>query len=259
MNQSMFINKARSILSDNAGIRRLPNQRSGKFLDESRLGLVKAGHTRVFQKPVRRQFYDYHICIAIDCSGSMAGEKMRSASWATHATARALEISGAHISVIAFARLVVEIPKAIWSNPSKMLEFCAKFMEIRLENERGEYLNTNGGGNHDWEAIIKSTNLLLEKSSPGKIMLVMSDGLPSCGFGQKYCSSYCLEGNKGMDKMMHQVIADARNKGITVLAIGIYQDTSIKYYGARQTRVINSVNQLYSEMASILEKNIVRG
>ena len=247
MNQSTFISKAKSVLKDNAGVRKLPHQRHGKFLDEAHLGLVRAGETRIFQKSIKRQFFDYHVCIVMDCSGSMGGEKIEYAVYSTHALAHALKQAGAKVDVFTFNRLYKKIDESIYGDPKV-------FYHQGLKEVDG----WQGGGNHDHYAVEMTRQFMMKENRPGKIMLVISDGEPICGScKEKGCIP---EGVRDLYEIaLKKAIKNSRNSGISTLAIGIMSEAARRFYGERQSRIIGNLDSLYSEMAGLLEKNIVRG
>lgn len=291
MNQRIFIAKARSILSDNAGVRKLPHQRTGKFLDESRLGLVHAGEKRVFQKPIKRQFSEYHICILLDCSGSMQEghesydeqgnyysiSKLEVASMATHALAYSLELAGAKVDIIGFNSLFKHYPKSVYQNSKDF--YSTNYLSASMY----------GGDNCDSGAVRMGRDFLQKKQAPGKIMIVLSDGAPTCrGICETYWKKDTAEREERTRSLSTQGFSDpkdecpsrkfkdkhdyvdaglslekeieiTRKAGILTFAIGIMTNDPVQYYGEKNTRVVNDLNNLYSEMANVLEKNIVRG
>jgi len=277
MNQRIFVSKARSIFSDNAGIRKLPHQRSGKFLDEGRLGLVPAGETRVFQRPIRRQFAEYHICILLDCSGSMQeGEdildeegkyvtsvsRLEVASLSTHALAYSLKHSGARVDVIGFNSRIKLFDPKLYENAESFYGYTYRFSKAF------------GNDNCDATAIKRGREFLMKSPAAGKILLVLSDGVPTCVWSCAHPfrdsdsenewpiepGGGCLARSRGPEReLKHQIKLTHDEKRIELLSVGIMTDEPVKFYGQKKTRVISHLSELYSEMANMLEKNIIRG
>lgn len=233
MSQRVFITKARSILSDNAGVRKLPNQRSGKWLDESRLGLVKAGETRVFQKPLHRQFSQYHVTLLVDCSGSMADcnppTKLEYAVWCSHALAYALKEAGALIDVILFAEHTMKLEAKTFLNAEQ------------LNVDAHAFCNSYGGDTLEGHAMKFAIENALASHAQGKIIMSMVDGGPGDGM------------------LLRQEIKKARKAGILTLGVGILSDQPKYFYGENHTALVSNLKELYSSMAKLIEKNIVRG
>jgi nitric oxide reductase activation protein len=247
----MFVVKSRSILADNAGARKIPRQRSGKWLDESRLGLVRAGETRIFQRQQKKQFHDYRIGLLVDTSGSMTGTKLVTACKATHALEYALMRAGAHTEVYTFNGEWLDIPTAD-------VRDYDKFYRRAYES-----MHRWGGDNNDADAVRIATKKLSMRQEPGKILLVLSDGQPAPGGGpiMQTLKKMGLKDRDADDSRqdLKQAIVEAREQGITTLAVGILTEDPVAYYGEMHTAVVHKISDLYSAMAKILEKNIQRG
>jgi len=246
MDQRMFVVKAISVLADNAGVRKIPRQRSGKFLDESRLGLVPAGETRIFQRAQKKQFHEYAVSLLIDVSGSMSGSKLDVACKCTHALEYALTRAGAAVDVFAFNGDYRYVPPATVRDPDL------------FHKKMAEQLSAYGGINNDADAVRLTAEKLLARREPGKILMVLSDGQPAPGNGP--ITKMIKNGNRNnADADLINSVSETRAKGITCLAVGILTDCPKQYYGSHHTAVVRDLSELYRSMAKILERNIQRG
>ena len=257
MNQLSFIQKGRSILMDNVNDRLVPFQKTGKTLDLSRIALVRCGVENLFMRKREKQFKDYAISLLMDASGSMThGNKISVASDATHMLAYSLLQIGATVKVSLFDKRVDEVPLETVLDRKKMNELAYK------------HLHEHGDGNHDGYAVITTARKLARMPQKGKIMLVLSDGQPHC----KGCSEEGCPAPKGgwksggdeISEVCNQVLVKAvsqtrRDLNINLLGLGILTEAPVRFYGERQTTVVNSLDKLYEEMMRLLGRNLKRG
>lgn len=246
MRQGVFIEKCRSIFSDNDGVRYLPRQKFGPGLDVQRLALADAGETRIFVKPEKRQFKDYKICFVMDCSGSMSGNRIDILIQAVHSMAYSLTVAGAEVFGISFNAQILDVPhKTLF----KMKELSA-LLQKRL--------HTMGGCNRDGAAVKRAADLMMRyPQSPAKIIVVFSDGCPACGGCHAPRGS--AEFNLGQYEYLKQQIRAARTKQLEVLAVDIQSGEATEYYGEGKTAQVRNLDQLYQQTMQLLERNIRRG
>lgn len=249
MDQRMFVVRTISILADNAGVRRIPRQRSGKYLDEARLGLVRAGETRIFQRVQKKQFHEYRVALLMDCSGSMGSgtnSKLDIACKCTHALEYALVKAGAKVDVYTFNGEFLALKPVEVQDPDKLYALA--------NASRGRY----GADNNDADAVRIVTKKMLAAPEPGKILLVLSDGQPAPGNGP--ITKLIKSGNRAdSQKDLINAVTEARNHGLVCLAVGVETAEPLRYYGKHHTAVVHDLNELYSSMAKMLEQNIQRG
>ena len=246
MRQGVFIEKCRSIFSDNDGVRYLPRQKFGPGLDVQRLALADAGETQIFVKPEKRRYKDYKICFVMDVSWSMDGSKIDILIQAVHAMTYALTVAGASVFGISFNADIEEVPY-------KTL-FKLKELSTLLKSR----LRTRGGCNRDGAAVKKAADMMLAlPKSPAKIIVVFSDGQPCCGS--------CHEPQGSVEAQLHQVrylvkqIKDTRLKGLELLAVDIQEGECEAFYGKAKTVYIDKLESLYAKTMGLLERNIRRG
>jgi len=248
MNQITFIEKVRSILSDNNSPRSIGSQRSGSGIDEGVVALAPSGFNRVFRRKARRVFSNYRIILLVDCSGSMRGAEIESASECVHMMYYSLKVAGFEPRVFGFNRGFREVTPALVEEPDKLLEFLLDFM-----HETDEDKEALGNGNHDSFAVSECSRLLNQSTSGGKILFVFSDGRPACSG----CGHPGHESNN--DITLSSSIKKARKAGIACLAVGIGTNAATEFYGERFSVRVDRLSDLYKHAARLLERNLVRG
>lgn len=253
MNAPTFAAKCRSILSDNAGRRHIPGFTSGK-LDTARLSRLASGSLRVFRRPYRSRFARYAVEILVDASGSMYGNnRTPAAAHASHAVYSGLTSAGASVRVRMFnTRLYDPFGASELATPDTLLSAL----------NRGA-TSFAASGNHDAYALTCVTRDLAASSAPGKIVLALSDGQPSCDNadgkpGCFYRPSHSATWQAG-GAALRLSISRARASGIIVLALSIQTDFAVNLYGVRATRRVDDLDQVYPAMASLLDRHITRG
>lgn len=258
MNQHTFISRVASILSDNNAPRMAYAERSGSGIDEGRIALAPTGFNRVFKRKARRKYADYKVTLLVDNSGSMHGEKMDYAAKVVHALWYALKTAGVTPAVYGFNILFYKIATEYLESISRLYSF----MSSRCDSSKG-VLNSHpaGEGNHDGHAVRLATDALLaDNHEGGKVLLVFSDGSPSCvgyGCGNPGCFRHDDAYNLRSDLV--KAIKDARKRGVTCLSVGMCTDAPTQYYGASQSVCVDDLGALYTQTAALLERNLVRG
>lgn len=156
----------------------------------SSLSRLALGDARVFKKKTEAISKDVAVSLLIDCSGSMYSH-ISDAAMTAYAMATVLNRLGIAFEVLGFTTTdtIGEIPaRAIYAR------YCGIYMPIfksfndkwdvkakhRLatvikRGSRGSWMN----GNIDGESVQICGNRLLSRSEQGKIMFVLSDGIPA--------------------------------------------------------------------------------
>jgi len=201
----------------------LREQHSGR-LDKKALHKIGANDYRIFEKKGQPYAVDTCLTIVWDGSGSMCGEKQKQ-------------------STIACAT-IEEALKSLM--PMKIINFTTESNMVKHYNVKGfEDVNNNknyaysygssrsfSGGNKDGYSIKVATKELQKRSEANKIMIIMSDGLPS---------DYRGHGEALGD--VKTAVKNARKDGIKVIAM-FFGDTSFR----RNT---------YAEYKAMYEKNLI--
>lgn len=249
MNSITFRQKASSVLLDNYGIRKREGQSSGRFLGRN-LALIAARHDRIFAKAEKRRYSKYAIILLLDCSGSMRHtRRIVPACEALYQIRKELNAVGAHTLVCGFnsaSELYVPTDYDL-SNQDAF-----NVWGIHKTENPWHY------GNHDWKAIERSRNILLGlKEYPGKLIFTFSDGQPTCD--RRPCKiDGCSNDRKVHEDLLRSEIRRTREAGIQVLALGIQTDAPLRFYGERQSSMIENPSHIYSSAANLLTRNLQR-
>jgi nitric oxide reductase activation protein len=252
MNQTQFIKRSRSILSDNNGARHVPHQLAGNALDITHLALADAGCKRIFAKVERRKYADYHFMLLCDVSGSMAdNDRIETASDSVHALWHALRTAGATVSARFFNAETGPIPEAKLADADELFQF----LRPKLKGDNG------GCCNHDAYALEQAAKALLSTSkSAANVLLVLSDGQPACD-GCPASVGGCETGGKYEDQhlALRQAIKRHRSARLQILAVDIESGAATCYYGARQSCYVSKTSELYPKACELLTRNLRRG
>lgn len=201
----------------------LRGQHSGR-LDKKSLHRIATNDYRIFEK--KGQPYHIDSCLAIvwDGSGSMCGEKQRQSTLACATIEEAL--------------------KPLM--PIKITNFTTEGSVVKHYNVKGfndvdqqknyaySYGSSRGfsGGNKDGYSIKVTTKELLKRSESNKIMIVMSDGLPS---------DYRSHSEALSD--VKNAVKEARKNGIKVIAM---------FFGDSRFR-----KNTFNEYKAMYERNLI--
>lgn len=186
-----------------------------KLVDKALVG-VAMGDARLFAKHQQATLLDTAVVLAIDCSGSMSGDRIRLAGQAVYATACALEgLPGCHLAVIAFPDNQV------------VLQFGQ-----RARKHRSEFGLRARGGTPMHEAIQMATVLLSKRREPRKVLLIATDGEPDS------------------EAQAELAILAAKRMGIETMAIGIKQDVPKSLFETSAT--VHDMGDLSTAMLEML-------
>jgi hypothetical protein len=253
MHFTYFANKLTSIMKDNIYDRFEAGKRSGK-LDMKRLYKVPTNNDKVFKKKVEKTNKHYNICLLVDASGSMEGERIEMAALFTDRLAKSLKANNINYKV------------AFFDNGYEVIKLH-KYKNL-LNNYDGNF----GGGTNMLKALCEVENLI--DSSLGKehnILIVMTDGDPDPFSAHKKYSEWdlalgsddCYYKNEitnqiEKDKyfLLHKQIA-ALELQTNVLAVGIGTNYVAKFFNT--SLVTNNESEFYRGILTYLSKHINRG
>lgn len=248
------------MLASQSHVIRTPGHRKGKLHSPS-LYRVSQGDPRVFAVKEEHVSKDTAVCLLVDNSGSMYGEKMALATTASYALSTTLEAvkiahevlgftSGSYYNVPPLMRQAMEEDIASSGIEYDRLEPIMipiyKAFDERINatvKRRFAYmLNAQKGlaGNIDGESLEYAAERLMRRSEKRKVMIVLSDGQPA-----------------GSDKSgphLSFVTRQLEKSGIECIGIGI-MDGSVKKYYPKWTVINNAQelpNQVMREIKAIL-------
>jgi len=219
-------------------------QKKGKLHNGSLHRLISSKNTeqekRVFRKHVVSDVLDTAVMLLVDCSGSMMGSKF--------------EMAAATAASVALALRPLNIPYCV-------LGFTTEFNDeqrniINIMSGWGEHKNQTDlinnfaaeaarlWDNSDGDCIAWAYNNLIHRTETRKILLVMSDGMPSGRHSAGDCYGYTK-------KVIQSIEA---GKQASIYGVGI-NDTSVRDLYAKHT-VVTSLSSLAPAILSILDKEI---
>jgi len=229
-------------------------KRSGRLSVPS-LHLLVTNDGRVYFQNKESRTRDSAVQLVIDISGSMRGQKINLAAQVAWALTEVLDRLKVSCEVICFtqhgASSADPKDKHLYRDMDKDNRSCNKFtrygpiyMPILKSWDEPNFTQIHKrhftrvaksqlqmGGNVDGESLQYAGLRLLERSEPGKVMIVLSDGQPS-GDGRDYAFSAHLK----------EVVRDLTRSGVNVMGIGIC-DGSVKNYYPKNV-VVNKVEDL---------------
>lgn len=216
--------------------------RSGR-LDTARLSDVLRGKDDVFRRKEEQRQVNTAVSLLVDASGSMSGSKYYNAAAASIMLAEALQGVGVNVEIAAFTefghgadKLIHEIVVPFGGRfaRERALDSLAKMATILYENADGE-------------SILYAYSRLKRQQNEKKILVVLSDGSPSCGGSPGSTAS--------ITTFTQQVIKSIeRDKGVELWAIGLDYDPRMY----RNRIVLERTAELESKLLDLV-KNFVKG
>jgi len=220
--------------------------RSGK-LHAANLTRLKFNDDRVFSRKQESTSKDVAVELVVDCSGSMSGSKIYTASQAAYALSSVLDRLNIKNEVIGFTTKDIGGAQAeMYKQQSEkgvrfsraeglympILKGYDERINTEVRNRFGWLPNTNIlRSNVDGECVEIAARRLLARKEAGKIMIVLSDGYPAAAGSRADLESH-LKG----------VVQEVSRAGVNVVGIGIESDAVKKFYP--KNIVLNSVSEL---------------
>lgn len=229
---------------------KVPGYRSGR-LHTAGLHRLMAGDDRVFRRKFENASKDTAVGLLIDNSGSMGGgysrgsdSKFAVAMKAGYALAQTLDRVGITSECMGFTTtyLRTSIPSTPGVSYARIeplyMPIFKKFSErftptVRKRFASAIFANTvDLRNNVDGECVAIAARRLLTRKEKRKVLLVLSDGQPSC-------SSY---NPFGLREHLRRTVEDVTKMGVETIGIGIMDD-SVKHYYPRHL-VLHRVEDL---------------
>lgn len=193
---------------------------------------------RVFREKIVSDTLDTAVCLLVDCSGSMSGEKFEMACAGAGSLAEALKPLNIPYSVYGFTNVHTNDDPMVWH----FSEFGERVSQTTLVNR----FRTAAGAlweNTDGDAIAYATYRLQQRKEHRKVLLVLSDGSPA---GRSMAGDII-----GYTK---QTVLDAEALGIDVYGIGILDSNVLNFY--KKNVVVNKLDNLAPTILSIIDRSI---
>ena len=280
MNDTTFKAKLSSVLKDNLYDREVSNLRSGR-LDTKKLMKISYS-SKLFKKKQERKGKHYSVCLLVDSSGSMHGERERAATEAAKKIATHFDKAGVDLQIISYNtfRYVIkdfgqklpplgkigdEIKKNV--EDGERIVYCRSCKVILPYDDGGEkhddecedaFTSRANQGNCDGEIMNFARNDLKNRKG-GKIVIVLSDGKPHFDHGMNGFQSYNNPKMKYSDYNLKSEVDKAIREGISFIGIGIETNRIEKYYPKKNTVVLWDMDELYPSIVNKLSALIKRG
>lgn len=239
-----------------------PGQRSGK-LHAANLHRLRVEDSRVFRKLEEHTAKDAAVSLVVDCSGSMAGDKIVIASQAAYALASTLDRMNIPNEVIGFTTgrggsrwsltpSEVEASRGVYYSRYEpiVMPLIKGFDEkITTEHKKRFAWMPHASGqmfmnNIDGESLEYAAQRLAKRREKRKIMIVLSDGAPACNGDSSACAAHTK-----------QVVKTLENSGMEVFGIGIMSRAVQHFY--TKNAVIDDVNSLPAVVMNQLKQALL--
>lgn len=236
------------------------SQTRGK-INPSQLSRLRTGDVRVFRKKEIHRTQDFDVQLVIDCSGSMSGSRINLACKAAYAMGMALSRIGINFEILGFtSRRGVSIGERSHERPEGVRYARRDAIYIPVFKDFSEqwspqvmqriasWANSSGGlllENVDGESIMIAARRLAAQKSPGKAMIVLSDGSPACS----------SEDREALSRHLRKTTKTIQNAGIHLVGIGIQHEGVANYFD--NYSVIHALSDLPVEVISKIREIIL--
>lgn len=221
-------------------------QENGR-LDSRRFTAAFAGRTNVFKMRSDSNEIDTALTILVDLSGSMCGMEAYIAQQCAIAMCESIDRTGIRYEVLGFnnrSGFESGIAKPTrderygsdYSRTEPLDMYIFKAFEERMFEAKGAMVtmvHCAGGNNSDGEAIVSAYRRLHARPESRKVMIVMSDGMPSSGGIAQHLQQHTRD-----------AVQLATDNGVDCIGIGICSDAVSRFYP--KYTVISDVNELAS-------------
>lgn len=258
------------IMASRSRVMNVGGHRSGRLHGQALHRLI-VGDDRVFRRKEEHKSLDVAVTLVVDCSGSMAGEKINLALDSAYALSATLERVGIKHEVIGFTTNYETINRETEEAHEKTLKTMKAMSEedgvarrisyARVESiympvfkEATEKLNTDvkrrmAYGRHkialanniDGESVEIAALRLLKRHKGRKVMIVLSDGWPqAAGDTTKQANN------------LKKVVKWCEKVGVETVGIGIQSDAVKHFYGRHV--VIHRLEELPGKVMGELQR-----
>lgn len=167
----------RRLFQSESQTKKLGLQKRGRITPKH-LSRLPAGEDRIFHKKVNRLRGEADVLVAVDCSGSMHGQKFGCATNAAISLSEALYAANIPLRVIGFSEMGGKIYHWTikdWQEPATYETMRDYFSGVSLMD------------NADGDSLMQCHRELSKRSNKRKVLIVLSDGQPAtCRPGDCY-------------------------------------------------------------------------
>lgn len=248
--------------------------RSQGRLDSRRLVAASMGNPYVYRTRMPARALDTAVCMLVDLSGSMRGERIMLANQIVIAMSQALETISVPHAVLGFhtssygdhGQKVHEQfyrdyaaaqaaykpapphPEALYGRLEAVTMYEYKSFDAKLRDRRAQLAHIHtciNGANADGDSVLYAWSRLRQRRESRRIMLVLSDGAPACS------------GNGTSVPYLKDVVQALERNGFETYGIGI-QSTEVRRFYPRYV-VANSLNEFAGKSMDALAQLLLGG
>ena len=238
-NAKPLANKLRIKLQTRSRDRYEYGKRKGSVHNGSLYRILNDDKPRVFRQRITSNTLDTAVCLLVDCSGSMSGNKFEMACCGAGAVSEALKPLNIPFTVLGFTNHSDRRDDPIiWV----FNDFGERVPLPELVN-RFATASSTLWENTDGDAIAYADHALHQRKEQRKVLIVLSDGMPA---GRTYagdCYSYTED-----------VISNAEKRGTHVYGIGICDDNVKHFY--KNNEVVTRIADLTKSILNVLDRSI---
>ena len=203
---------------------------------------------RVFKQRIDNFDIDSAVCVCVDMSGSMGGEKM------THAAVAAEMLSETVGNALGVPLMIYGFSETAPINGSPEMSpsifVLRDFNERQLPTERMRERTLNAivcsmGNNPDGDAVIWGYHQLRAAKGKRKILFVLSDGSPASA----------RKGNQG--QYLKHVVQQIERTPIKLFGLGL-EDASVRHY-YKHHAVVSSATDIEPKIIQLVDNFILEG
>ncbi len=214
-------------------------QKKGKLHNKNlyRVALNIHGHSeRVFKKKVMSDVLDTAVTVLLDCSGSMAGERMRQGGKALMLLSELLYSARIDNELLGFTDIgdlvnFIFKPFGAPYDKTKISEGLTRATDMMSQNADGD-------------SILWAVSRLIRRPERRKLLIVLSDGSPAGGQGGD------------IDKFTRDVVKDVESSGtIEICGIGILDRNVKRIYNDHY--VIKDVKELEDALLNVIKRKVL--
>lgn len=244
-----------------------PGLKSGS-LNPSSLAKIRTGDMRVFRRKQEIKTKNTSVQLVVDCSGSMAGSKIKNAMLSAWAMSEALERLKIPNEIIGFTTNwdcdrdnsdeINEVVHDAWYNGgtrySRMggiyMPLFKGFSESLTAKQKRRMITCVRGGylacNVDGESLLYAFSRLAQQKEEKKVMIVLSDGAPAGQGGSN---------NDQLSQHLKKVVKDIERSGTHIVGLGIESENVHNYYS--KSISFNDVDQLTTHVMKELQEALL--
>lgn len=235
--------------------------RSGK-LHSSSLSRLAVNDDRIFRRKQVNTTKDVAVSLVVDCSGSMSGSKIRLAAIAAFTLSSVLDRLNINHEVIGFT--TGEIPNEVQrkmrdemnthgieyaryeSIVMPVFKGYGEKMSHKVKRRLASAYEGSLGSNVDGESVAIAAKRLSAQKEKGKVMIVLSDGMPAV---------YGASGD--ISDHLRDTVRQIEASGINTVGIGIHSKAVESFYS--KSIYVDDINQLPTVVAKQLKQMLLAG